>query len=219
MTRSAIVSLSCARGALVAGLIVSTPAAAQKVVTDDTVTVGDVAKSPLEDLNLAKDPIPPALQRALEEPYRDPGLNNCADIRNEIGDLDAVLGDDMDTDPHSDEHRTSVGRMAQNVLSSLIPYRGVIRSLSGANRHEREFKESIAAGMMRRAYLKGMGQAMGCPYPARPAPPEMIAAAILKQEEAQREEKEEQEEDQEETQGRPVPVDGYVAEPVVQPVL
>jgi len=209
MTRSATVLWSCASGLLLA-LMAPTSAAAQRPVTDETVTVGDMAKTPLEDLNLAKDPIPPVLQRALEEPYRDPGLNHCADIRSEIGDLDAVLGEDMDTEPHDPEHPRNFGRMAQGFLASLIPYRSVIRSISGANKHEREFKESIAAGMMRRAYLKGMGQAMGCPYPARPAPPEMVAAAILKREEAER---------AEETQGKEVPVEPgtYVSEPVVQP--
>jgi len=217
MTHSAIASWSCASGALAASFFLAAPAAAQRTVTDETVTVVDVAKTPLEDLNLARDPIPAALQRALREPYRDPGLSQCADIRNEIGDLDAVLGEDMDTAPHTGEHRTNVGKIAQGVVGSLIPFRGVIRSLSGANSHEREFKEAIAAGLMRRAYLKGIGQAMDCPYPARPAPPEMIAAAILKrEEEAARQE--EEEEEGEETQGREVPVDGYVSEPVVQPL-
>ncbi len=213
MTRNVIEWSSCASAAVVCSFFVAAPASAQRPVTDETVTVVDVAKTPLEDLNLARDPIPPALQRALREPYRDPGLNHCADIRSEIGDLDAVLGEDMDTAPHTREHRTNVGKIAQGLVGSLIPFRGVIRSLSGANSHEREFKEAIAAGLMRRAYLKGMGQAMNCPYPARPAPPEMIAAAILKREEAARRE----EEDEEETQGRAVPVDGYVSEPVVQP--
>ena len=205
MTRSAIASWSCASGALAAALFASAPAAAQRAVTDETVTVGDVAKTPLEDLNLTKDPIPPVLLRALDEPYRDPGFHHCADIRSEIGDLDAVLGEDMDTAPHTGEHGTNVGRMAQSLLGSLIPYRGVIRSISGANSHERDFKEAIAAGMMRRAYLKGMGQALDCPYPARPAPPEMIAAAILQREEAAQEE---EREDEETTQGREVPVEG-----------
>jgi hypothetical protein len=210
MTRSAIASLSYASAALVLAVVPAAPAAAQRSVTDETVTVLDVAKTPLDDLNLTRDPIPPTLQRALREPYRDPGLNHCADIRNEIGDLDAVLGEDMDTLPNTGEHRTNIGRVAQRLVGSLIPFRGVIRSLSGANEHEREFKEAIAAGLMRRAYLKGMGQAMNCPYPARPATPEMIAAQILKREETAR---------QEETQGRPVDVEGdsYVSEPVVQP--
>jgi hypothetical protein len=199
---------------LTAALLAATPAAAQRqrAVTDETVTMGDVAKTPLSDLNLSKDPIPPVLLRAAEEPYRNYGLNRCDDIRNEIGDLDAVLGEDMDLGPR-DPGGANIGKVAQSLVGMLIPYRGLIRNLSGAERHQRAFQEAIAAGMMRRAYLKGLGQAKNCPYPARPAPPEMIAAAILKREEAAREQEEE-----EATGGREVPVDGYVSEPVVQQV-
>jgi hypothetical protein len=208
------VSWSCASGALLAAALFPHPVAArQRTVTDETVTMGDAAMTPLEDLNLSKDPIPPVLLRAKTAPYREPGTLHCADVLAEIGDLDAVLGEDFDTASDA-KAGFGAGKIAQRVIGMLIPYRGVIRTLSGADRHEAEFRQAIAAGLVRRAYLKGLGQGLDCPYPARPAPPEMIAAAILKREEAAREEEEE-----EATQGREVPVegDGYVSEPVVQP--
>ncbi len=154
----------------------STPAMAQDDVTQDNTSIGDVMLTPLTDLNLAKDPIPPVLVRAYHAPYDDIGLSDCRRVGREIGNLDAVLGEDFDT-PRAEREGTSPETMAQKVLGGFIPFRGVIRHLSGANRREYEFREAITAGLMRRAYLKGLGQAMGCAYPARPAPPGLMVNA------------------------------------------
>jgi hypothetical protein len=43
-----------------------------------------------------------------------------------------------------------------------------VRKLSGAERYSREVAAAIAAGTIRRAFLKGMRQAAGCPAAARP---------------------------------------------------
>jgi hypothetical protein len=63
----------------------------------------------------------------------------------------------------------SPGRVAQSVVGSLIPFRGVIREISGANAHDRALREAVIAGVARRSFLKGIGQARGCRYPARSA--------------------------------------------------
>lgn len=130
--------------------------------------------TPLSDLNLARDAIPPTLVRARAAPYANEGYDDCTEVRREIGDLDAVLGDDFDTAP-PEEREFSAGEIAQRVVAHFIPFRGIIREISGANEHEYEFREAITAGLMRRAYLKGIGQQMGCSYPARPAPPALVA--------------------------------------------
>ena len=49
------------------------------------------------------------------------------------------------------------------------PYRGWIRTLSGANRHQAEVRDAINAGAARRGYLKGVGMRMNCAPPAAPA--------------------------------------------------
>ena len=178
MTRSAIVSLKsaklCAAGA-VALALAAAPAWAQNMPGDQDTTVGEVAMTPLDDLNLTKDPIPPILLQAVEEPYASPPTQECEDIRVEIGDLDAVLGDDYDTAPPADRSDVDAGGIVKRIVGWLIPYRGIIREVSGANKHEWEFRQAIAAGLMRRAYLKGLGEARECPYPARPASPELRA--------------------------------------------
>lgn len=50
----------------------------------------------------------------------------------------------------------------------MIPFRGWVRKLTGAERYSRKVSAAIAAGAIRRAYLKGLGQAAGCAAPAAP---------------------------------------------------
>ena len=86
----------------------------------------------------------------------------------------AVLGEDYDT-AVLPERELSPERVAQQIVAYFIPFRGVIREVSGANRHEYEFRQAISAGLMRRAYLKGRGEQMGCAYPARPYPSPLVS--------------------------------------------
>ena len=147
------------------------PAAAQddtKPVTDKEVTAVDVVATPATDLNLKKDEIPALLITAQERPYTLRGTSTCSQLSAAIGDLDAVLGDDIDL-PKDGGRKMNAGRVAQSVVGSFIPFRGIIREVSGANNRERELQAAIIAGMARRAFLKGTGQAKGCRYPARSA--------------------------------------------------
>lgn len=181
MKTSVTLSRTCAvkraLPAVAAALVVAgaLPASAQEVVTDRDPDVRDVAMTPLSDLNLEKDPIPQVLLDARQAPYASDGIDSCSAIRSEVGNLDAVLGDDYDTASPEERDITSPTRVAQRVVGMFIPFRGLIREVSGANSHEFQFREAIAAGLMRRAYLKGKGQEMGCPYPASPASPELVA--------------------------------------------
>jgi hypothetical protein len=145
---------------------------------DQTVTAGDVATTPLTDLNLKHDAIPPLLIAAQERPYDLAGLRRCTQIAAAIGDLDAVLGEDIDV-AQARQQGVSVGQVAQSALGSFIPFRGVIRELSGANAQERKVDAAVYAGSVRRAFLKGVGQTRGCRYPARAA-----TAAVLAQRDA-----------------------------------
>ncbi len=177
MKISVIHFLTYAKPALLAvcACALSTAAAsAQEDVTDSTPSVGDVAMTPISDLNLRKDPIPAVLLHARQDPYRNANVSTCFDVRREVGDLDAVLGDDFDTAAPDQREMTPTG-VAQTVIGFFIPFRGIIREVSGANSHEYHFREAIAAGLMRRAYLKGKGEEMGCRYPAAPASEALIA--------------------------------------------
>jgi hypothetical protein len=59
------------------------------------------------------------------------------------------------------------GAMA-SAAQDLIPMRGWVRKLSGAEKHDRLVQSAMASGAIRRAYLKGLGEARGCNPPATP---------------------------------------------------
>lgn len=168
--RSVIMTCLCA--ALVAGPALAAdpdkPATPEKPVTQRDVSAVDVATTPVTDLNLKKDEIPALLLAAQERPYTLSGLSRCPQIAAAVSELNAVLGDDIDL-PQDSKRRVSTGRVAQSVVGSLIPFRGVIREISGANQQERMFQAAIQAGFARRSFLKGYGTARGCRYPARSA--------------------------------------------------
>ena len=163
----------------VTALAGTSPATAQTVVAPSNVTAGDVMTAPLSDLNIKKNDIPPILLAARERPYDLTGVRTCKAIQAEIGQLDGALGDDIDVaiEKTRDEKRgNSVGSVAKSVLSSFIPFHGVIREVSGAAANERQWQVALYAGASRRAFLKGYGQARGCRYPARAATAAQAAA-------------------------------------------
>lgn len=153
-----------------------------KPITDREPSAVDVAATPVTDLGLRKGEIPQLLLTAQASPYDLEGLRTCPTITAAIVELDAVLGDDLDL-PQDSDGGISPGRVAQAAVGSFIPFRGLIREISGANAHERKLVAAIYAGGVRRAFLKGVGQQRGCVYPARSATP-AIAARLLAEREA-----------------------------------
>lgn len=136
-------------------------------VTQSNPSAQDVAETPLTDLNVKKGVEPEVLKRAVANPYGLGGLKSCPAIIREVGLLNSVLGDDVDIAGPGKRH-TTAGHVAQSVVGSFIPFRGVIREVSGASAEERRMQALIRAGMARRGFLKGIGMTRGCHYPARP---------------------------------------------------
>lgn len=149
--------------------------------------VADAATTPLSDLNLVKAEIPPVLAAALKAPYLAPAAPGCEAIAAEVTQLEAVLGADLDVPPSAarpsliERGSSAAGDAAVGALrgaaEGVIPFRGWVRKLSGAERYSREVAAAIAAGTVRRSYLKGVGQARGCAAPAAPAVPAGTMAA------------------------------------------
>lgn len=140
----------------------------QKPVTQREPNAVDVVATPVTDLNLRKGEIPPVLLEAQDDPYGLAGMRRCSDLAAEIARLDAVLGEDFDTAALA-KRKISPGKVAQSVVGSFIPFRGLIREISGANEEERKLQYAIYTGSARRAFLKGVGLQRGCPWPSRPA--------------------------------------------------
>ncbi|HSW03658.1 hypothetical protein [Aquabacterium sp.] len=145
----------------------------------DSKQVSSAAVTPLNDFNLVQAPIPPALQRAQQQPYLPPADQRCEMLAAEVRGLDDVLGPDLDapaspTNPSLIERGSNaVGDAATGALRSaaegVVPFRGWVRKLSGAERYSRDVAAAIAAGTVRRAYLKGLAHARGCPTTAATA--------------------------------------------------
>lgn len=163
-------------------LLASSCATRSTAPTDSTSSkIGAAVTAPLEDLNLVRTKIPCVLIEAQASPYRHPDDPTCDNLATEITALDAALGPDLDalaTDEESGmlaRGGALVGDSAIGALrgsaSGVIPFSGWVRKLTGAERHSKEVAGAIAAGIVRRAYLKGLGEAQGCETPAAPRVP------------------------------------------------
>jgi hypothetical protein len=147
----------------------------------ETARMTGAATTPLSDLNLVRAKIPQALLAAQKAPYGPPADLGCEGLMAEVRQLDAALGPDLDAPPSTaraglvDRGRAEAGGAAldavKHTAEGLIPFRGWVRKLSGAERYSKLVTDAIAAGIVRRAYLKGLGQAQGCLAPAAPLRP------------------------------------------------
>lgn len=155
---------------LLAGLaLLAAPAAAPlaaQVMPDPD--AAEVARTPLRDLNIASREIPEVLLAAARDPYAQAGMDTCDALVTDIAALDGVLGADYDIADADGNDRLSEGRIGQSVVGSIIPFRGVIREVTGAASNDRVLRAAYTAGMVRRSFLKGLGLGRGCAYPARP---------------------------------------------------
>jgi hypothetical protein len=141
--------------------------------------IAQAATTPLNDLNLVNAPIPTVLLEAQRAPYGEPADGTCAGIEAQVIALDAVLGADLDVPPtpaNPSLIERGAGLMSQaatqqvrGAAESVVPFRSWVRRLSGAERYSRDVAAAIAAGTVRRSYLKGMGAVRGCRAPAAPA--------------------------------------------------
>ncbi len=142
---------------------------------DTGARVGSAAAAPLNDLNLVKDKIPQALLDAQGAPYKRPADSSCTGLLAAIQPLDEALGPDIDAPSQRAEQGLiekggeAAGDAAVDALrrtaEGLLPFRGWLRKLSGAERYSREVAAAVMAGRSRRAFLKGMGAAQSCPVP------------------------------------------------------
>jgi hypothetical protein len=124
----------------------------------------DALTQPLSDLNLRNKDIPAILADAQQAPYDLDGLTDCGSAFAEVSRLDEVLGPDVDAPDDEDDSIVGKGlELGGNVLGGLIPFRGIVRQLSGANAERARWEASVFAGVTRRSYLKGFARGLGCP--------------------------------------------------------
>jgi len=139
--------------------------------------MANAAIQPLQDFGLLQDAIPPVLV-SITDPYAPPTGQGCVWIGYEVEQLTAALGPDVDVlkaqspqnwqSQSQDIAANAAVSATRSASTGWIPARGIVRSLSGAEKSERKFLAAFEAGRLRRAYLKGLGEAKGCKPPAAP---------------------------------------------------
>lgn len=155
-----------------AGLLLGLASSASAAADDQTLrtgaqvsrdSLGGAVTAPLRDINLMREDIPPVLVKTLDDPYARPASLRCERLAARIADLDAVLGEDYGAqDQVGGEARPMLLGAVASAVTDLVPMRGWIRKLSGADRHERQVREALTAGAVRRGFLKGLATARGC---------------------------------------------------------
>jgi hypothetical protein len=172
--------------AVLAGPLQSHAESAKPVTPSEGATISRdgmkaALKQPLNDLNLLQAEIPPALQEARSAPYARPTEAACDALISEVRKLDAELGQDLDQETSEASFKQKAAGKALDLVrdaaSGVIPYRGAVRFVSGAQKHDRLVAEARRGGEVRRAYLKGVGESMGCQYPGSPLRAQITASA------------------------------------------
>jgi hypothetical protein len=127
-------------------------------------SAGRIASQPAKDVGVAKTTIPPALIAASDNPYSLKGIKTCRDISAAFHALTDVIGPDFRAGEVKKENRA--GKLAeaggQTVVISLIPFRGLVREVTGAAPAQRRLNRAFDAGYARRGFLRGIHQTRKC---------------------------------------------------------
>ena len=148
------------------------PGKVQTTSQANSESLSGVAQAPLRDLNMVRTQIPQVLVAAMADPYARPASLKCGVLAQEIASLDDALGPDIDR-PSEEEGLVQRGRettmsVMAGAATGVIPFRGFVRKLTGAEAHDQTVQQAITAGSVRRAYLKGVGESRRCGPSAAP---------------------------------------------------
>jgi hypothetical protein len=124
----------------------------------------EIGSQPVRDVGMSKREIPPILEKAFDNPYSLKGLKTCVSIAGEVKALNGVLGPDYVVGNEYTENRT--GKLAEAggkaIINSIIPFRGLVREVSGAAPADRHMNAVVDAGLARRGFLRGVHLKQGC---------------------------------------------------------
>lgn len=130
---------------------------------------GKIIAQPAHDVGAAKTVIPVVLEKAQDNPYDLTGLKTCGQIKSNVDELTKVLGPDFVVGNNKKENRA--GRLAEaggrTIVNTLVPFRGLVREISGAAPAQRRLNAAVDAGFARRGFLRGVSLARRCPGSAK----------------------------------------------------
>jgi hypothetical protein len=125
---------------------------------------GKIIVQPAHDVGVARTEIPPVLLKAAEDSYSVEGLGNRSALTEATKELNDLLGPDVTTARQRRENRA--GRIAEaggrSVVNALIPFRGIVREITGAAPAQRRLNAAIDAAYARRGFLRGLHYARHC---------------------------------------------------------
>jgi len=104
--------------------------------------------------------VPQLLKDIKSDPYRAPGAPVCDTVPVEIRQIGELIGPDLDDQAKPDEK--SLASRGVNLARGMVPYRGVVRMVTGANKKDDELRDAIMAGYARRGFLRGVQLNLKC---------------------------------------------------------
>ena len=131
----------------------------------------DALSAPLVDLNVVRQAIPTVLAQATTGPYRVPLESGCGVMQRELLALNEALGPDVGAAADDEtawielgkrEARNAAFGLLQSTAQDVLPYRGWLRKLSGAEQHSEAVAAAVVAGTARRGFVKGLAISQGC---------------------------------------------------------
>ncbi|MBW8815488.1 MAG: hypothetical protein JF588_18865 [Caulobacterales bacterium] len=124
----------------------------------------EIGMQPARDIGLSKREIPPVLEDAFTDPYGIRKLRTCAQLAAAVRTLNEALGPDYVAGGEYRENRLSKLAAAggKSVVNSIIPYRGLVREITGAAPADRHMNAVVEAGLARRGFLRGVQFRQGC---------------------------------------------------------
>jgi hypothetical protein len=124
----------------------------------------EIGTQPVRDVGVMKRQIPPILEKAQQEPYSLKGLKTCKQLASEVTELNTVLGPDYKVGNELKENKA--GKLAEaggkTVVNAIIPFRGLVRELTGAAPADRRLNAALDAGYARRGFLRGVHAKQKC---------------------------------------------------------
>ncbi|WEK43667.1 MAG: hypothetical protein P0Y64_02195 [Candidatus Sphingomonas colombiensis] len=141
--------------------------AAQEAQENNSSTLseaGKIAARPAHDVGIANKKVPPVLQRAADAPYSMQGTASCAQLSRGVAALNTALGPDFgEAVPVSGTKAGQIAKVAgETVVDTIIPFRGLVREVSGAAAAQRRMQAATYAGLARRGFLRGIARAQKC---------------------------------------------------------
>lgn len=125
---------------------------------------GEIASQPARDIGAEKTKIAPVLAKAHYAPYSLAGTGTCGQIRDTIAELTRALGPDFTVGNEKKENKA--GELAaaggKTVVNAILPFRGLVREVSGAGPAQRRLNAAIDAGFARRGFLRGIAYSRHC---------------------------------------------------------